>query len=54
MSKSTDATYFAARAKAEIRKATEAKLRGENKATIALHAELAVRYQAKALRLQRH
>ena len=49
-----DASYYVARAKAEIRKATEAKLRGESKNMIAIHAELAVRYQAKALRLQRH
>lgn len=53
MPKLNDASYFAERAKAEIKKATEAKLRGENSALIALHAELAVRYQAKALRLQR-
>lgn len=53
MPKQNDASYFAARAREEIKKATEAKLRGDNGAMIAAHAELAVRYQAKALKLRR-
>ncbi|EQB06695.1 hypothetical protein L286_06210 [Sphingobium sp. HDIP04] len=53
VSRHDDASYFEARAKEEIRKASEAKQRGDNGAMIAVHAELAVRYQAKALQLQR-
>lgn len=48
-----DASYFAARAQEEIQKATQAKSRGESGAMIAVHAELAVRYQARALQLRR-
>lgn len=53
MSRHDDASYFEARAKEEIQKASDAKLRGDNGAMVAVHAELAVRYQAKALQLQR-
>ncbi|GAY22032.1 MULTISPECIES: hypothetical protein [Sphingobium] len=54
MSRHDDASYFEARAREEIRKASEAKQRGDKGVMIAVHAELAVRYQAKALQLQRH
>lgn len=48
-----DAFYFARRAQEENRKAAAARLRGEDQSAVAVHAELAVRYQAKALMLQR-
>ncbi len=54
VSRHDDASYFEARAREEIRKASEAKQRGDKGVMIAVHAELAVRYQAKALQLQRH
>ena len=48
-----DASDFPACAAREARQAREARLRGTDQATIALHNERAVRYQAMALRLQR-
>ena len=48
-----DASHFSACAAQEARQAREARLRGADQATIALHNERAVRYQAMALRLQR-
>ena len=48
-----NASHFSACAAQEARQAREARLRGADQATIALHNERAVRYQAMALRLQR-
>lgn len=48
-----DASHFTACAADEARHAREARLRGADQATIALHNERAVRFQAMALRLQR-
>ncbi len=48
-----DASHLSACAAQEARRAREARLRGAHPATIALHNERAVRYQAMALRLQR-
>ena len=48
-----NASHFSARAEAEARRAREARLRGADQMTIALHSERAVRYQAKAFRLLR-
>jgi hypothetical protein len=48
-----DASHFSACAEQEARQAREARLSGADQATIALHNERAVRYQAMALRLKR-
>ena len=48
-----DASHFTACAAHEAQQAREARLRGADQATIALHNERAVRYQAMALRLKR-
>lgn len=48
-----DALHLSACAAQEARQAREARLRGADQATIALHNERAVRFQAMALRLQR-
>ena len=53
MSPHQDALHFSACAAKEARQAREARLRGADQATIALHSERAVRFQAMALRLQR-
>lgn len=53
MSPQEDALDFSARAKKEAREAREARLRGADQMTIALHSERAVRFQAMALRLSR-
>mgnify|MGYP001058592195 FL=1 len=49
-----DASHFTACAAHEAQQAREARLRGADQATIALHNERAVRYQAMALRLKRN
>ncbi|ANI79482.1 MULTISPECIES: hypothetical protein [Sphingobium] len=49
-----DASHFSACAALEARQAREARQRGADQATIALHNERAVRYQAMALRLKRN
>ncbi|HKY82765.1 MAG TPA: hypothetical protein VJM09_14985 [Sphingobium sp.] len=48
-----DASHFSACAKQEARQAREARLRGADMLTVAVHNERAVRFQAMALRLQR-
>lgn len=49
-----DASHFSACAEQEARRAREARLRGEDMLTVGVHNERAVRFQAMALRLQRH
>ena len=53
MSPRQDASHFSACAKHEAFKAREARLRGADQMTIALHSERAVRFQAMALQRAR-
>lgn len=53
MSPRQDALHFTACAAAEARRAREARLRGADMLTVAVHNERAVRFQAMALKLQR-
>lgn len=48
-----DESHFSACAAQEAQQAREARLRGADQATIALHNERAVRFQAMALQLRR-